>query len=180
MPEDNKRGFLDRLKDAARDIIPGEQGKKTAPAKKPEPTNQDGFKRTAKISRPKVTGGLSEGRTTARLNVAAGAAPPERELSPRRLAMIEDYMNGEFRLELMKDPAYMYKIVSDERAYQTRLLFEWKNRLESMPAGSPKAEELQAKIKRAQSIATNLFQVLKRITGTEGSTGGTDFLTDNK
>ncbi|MGD6630634.1 hypothetical protein VWS50_22630, partial [Xanthomonas citri pv. citri] len=79
-----------------------------------------------------------------------------------------------------KDPAYMYKIVSDERAYQTRLLFEWKKRMASMPAGSPKAEELQAKIKRAQSIVTNLFKVLKRITGTQGSTGGTDFLSDNK
>ena len=91
-----------------------------------------------------------------------------------------DYMKGEYKLEQMKDPAYMYKIVSDERAYQTRLLFEWKKQIQAMPPGHPKAEELQARIKKAQAITTNLFKVLKRITGAEGSTGGTDFLSDKK
>lgn len=179
--DENKRGFFDRLKNAVSDILPGDAPKKgPPPPRKPDQGSaSDGFKRTAELGRPKATGGLNEARATARLN-GASVGPPEHDLSPRRLAMIEDYMKGEFKLEVMKDPAYMYKIVSDERAYQTRLLFEWKKRMQSMPAGSPKAEELQAKIKRAQSIVTNLFKVLKRITGTQGSTGGTDFLSDNK
>jgi hypothetical protein len=184
MADENKRGFFDRIKEAVDQIIPG-----TEPAKKPagaplrrppaSAVGVDGFKRTVDLARPKHTAGLNEAKPTGRL-AEQGSGPTEADLSPRRLAMIGDYAKGEFKLEQMKDPAYMYKIVSDERAYQTRLLFEWRKQLQALPAGSPKALELQEKIKTAQAIATNLFKVLKRITGAEGNTGGTDFLSDKK
>ena len=183
MEDRNKRGIFDKLKDAVENIIPGgDAGKKPGPTptRRPPPSavGQDGFARTGEMNRPLATGGLNQAQSTGRLNAPAG--PSDAELSPRRLAMIEDYMKGEYKLEQMKDPAYMYKIVSDERAYQTRLLFEWKKQIQAMPPGHPKAEELQARIKKAQAITTNLFKVLKRITGAEGSTGGTDFLSDKK
>ncbi len=186
MDDQNKRGLFDKLKDAVEQIIPGGDGGKKpgpSPVKRPPPSaaGQDGFKRTAEMNRPMATGGLNQAQPTGRLNSpATPAGPSDTELSPRRLAMIEDYMKGEYKLEQMKDPAYMYKIVSDERAYQTRLLFEWRKQIQALPAGHPKAEELQARIKKAQAITTNLFKVLKRITGAEGNTGGTDFLSDKK
>lgn len=183
MDDRNKRGIFDKLKDAVDQIIPGGEGKKPGPTpvKRPPPSavGLDGFKRTSEMNRPKATGGLNDARPTGRLN-AASSGPSDADLSPRRLAMIEDYMKGEYKLEQMKDPAYMYKIVSDERAYQTRLLFEWRKQIQALPPGSKKVEELQARIKKAQAIVTNLFKVLKRITGAEGSTGGTDFLSDKK
>lgn len=182
MQDPNKRGLFDKLKDAVEQIIPGGEGKKPGPTpvRRPPPSavGQDGFKRTGEMNRPKATGGLNEIKSTARLNEPAG--PSDAELSPRRLAMIEDYMKGEYKLEQMKDPAYMYKIVSDERAYQTRLLFEWRKQIQALPPGSAKVEDLQGRIKKAQAIVTNLFKVLKRITGAEGNTGGTDFLSDKK
>ena len=184
MDDRNKRGLFDKLKDAVEQIIPGSDAKKAGPSpvRRPPPSavGQDGFKRTAEMNRPKATGGLNEAKPTGRLNEPQAMGPSDAELSPRRLAMIEDYMKGEYKLEQMKDPAYMYKIVSDERAYQTRLLFEWRKQIQALPAGHKKVEELQAKIKKAQAIVTNLFKVLKRITGAEGSTGGTDFLSDKK
>lgn len=184
MDDRNKRGIFDKLKDAVEQIIPGADGGKKpgpTPVRRPPPSavGQDGFNRTGEMNRPKATGGLNEAKPTGRLSAQA-VGPSDADLSPRRLAMIEDYMKGEYKLEQMKDPAYMYKIVSDERAYQTRLLFEWRKRVQAMPPGHPQAEELQTRIKKAQAITTNLFKVLKRITGAEGSTGGTDFLSDKK
>ena len=183
MADPNKRGLFDKLKDAVDQILPGGDGRKPGPtpARRPPPSavGLDGFNRTAEMNRPKATGGLNEAKPTGRLN-SPSQGPSDRDLSPRRLAMIADYEKGEFKLEQMRDPAFMYKIVSDERAYQTRLLFEWRKQIQALPQGSKKVEDLQARIKHAQGIVTNLFKVLKGITGAEGSTGGTDFLSDKK
>jgi hypothetical protein len=184
MADPNKRGIFDRLKDAASQILPGADAPKQGagtPARRPaSAAGPDGFSRTGGINRAGATGGLGAPPSTGRLEAEAPKGPPDVVLSPRRLQMIEDYMAGEYRIESMKDPAFMYKIVSDERAYQTRLLFEYRKQLQGLPTASKKAEEIQKKIERAQTITTNLFKVLKRITGAEGSTGGTDFLSDKK
>jgi hypothetical protein len=105
----------------------------------------------------------------------------DHELSPKRLAMIDDFMTGKAKLEQMKDPTFMYKIVSDERAYQTQLLFELQEQQAVLAdKDGAEAQALDAQIKRSQAIVTNLFKVLKYITGKKGRTGGTGFLSEEK
>lgn len=90
--------------------------------------------------------------------------------------MARDFARGDFKIPQMQDPAFMYKVVSDERAYQLRLLQERRKVLARIPKAHPKAGELQAKIAEGQETVRMLFGLLKRITGREGATGGTDFL----
>lgn len=102
---------------------------------------------------------------------------PEHELSPRRLAMISDFISGQTKLAEMRDPKYMYKVVSDERAYQVRLLKE----MQARRAAAMDAEaiaDLEARIATSQAIMQNLFKVLKHLTGKTGKTGGTNYLGD--
>lgn len=180
MGEEKKRNLFDKLKDA---VVPG-QSQPAAGVQKPRvlPTNPlaDKVRLTTDNLRNKAkpTAQLDGGaKPTAQL--AQPNMPNEAALSPRRLAMIDDYMRGEAKIEQMKDPAYMYKIVSDERAYQTRLLIEFRKQATQVknPNG-PEAAALQEKMRRSQAIVQNLFKVLKRITGKQGRTGGTDFLSD--
>ncbi|GEM_PF-5975240 len=102
----------------------------------------------------------------------------EKELSPRRLAMITDFMNGDYKIPDMMDPMFMYKVVSDERVYQAHLLSRLKKKRDRLPSEHPERETLDARIDQVQTIVGNLFSVLKHITGKSGMTGGTDFLTE--
>jgi hypothetical protein len=179
--EEKKKNLFDKLKSAVDQVIPGQGGSSPGAPKKAMPTKPglaDAFKSTNQLGKAPATGQLGNAPSTARLK---HQGPADEELSPRRLAMIDDYMRGEAKIEQMNDPAYMYKIVSDERAYQTRLLMEFRKQYGQLGKTSgPEAEALQAKIRRAQAIVQNLFKVLKRITGKQGHTGGTDFLSDKK
>lgn len=180
MGDEKKPNLFDKLKSAVdQAIVAG--GPVTGGVKKPRPVESaagaDKGKWTSEFTgQGKKTAELSDGKGTTRLQ-----GPPDEQLSPRRLAMIDDYMRGEAKIEQMNDPAYMYKVVSDERAYQTRLLIDFRRQFAQLgQTTGPDAELLQNKIRRSQAIVQNLFKVLKRITGTKGSTGGTDFLSDKK
>ncbi|HEY9722488.1 MAG TPA: hypothetical protein V6D47_10755 [Oscillatoriaceae cyanobacterium] len=131
---------------------------------------------------PKAVGTDQLQRTapsTANLDVMALDIPDEAELSPRRLAMISDFITGKAKMETMRDPKYMYMVVSEERSYQTQLLKELKLRREA--AEDPVAiADLDTRIAGAQAIIKNLFKVLKHLTGKAGKTGGTDFLGDEQ
>jgi hypothetical protein len=178
--EEKKPNLFDKLKSAVDQVIPGQGGSPTPAKRKAQPTKPgvaDAFKLTDRLGKAQPTGQLNTAPNTQRLK---RQGPSDEELSPRRLAMIDDYMRGEAKIEQMNDPAYMYKIVSDERAYQTRLLMEFRKQFVALgKTAGPEAEALQAKIRRAQAIVQNLFKVLKRITGKQGHTGGTDFLSDS-
>jgi hypothetical protein len=129
------------------------------------------------------TGHLQQTRATAPLPTQELPPPPpsDEELSPRRLAMINDFMGGNLKVQQMNDPTFMYKVVSDERAYQTeRLMTQQQALRRALQATSPDAEELEAQVRRTQAIVQNLFKVLKRITGKQGATGGTNFLSPDK
>jgi hypothetical protein len=136
----------------------------------------DGFNASAG-ARALPTGELGAPRGTQQL---AMEGPSDKQLSPGRLAMARDYASGLRRIPQMEDPAFMYKVVSDERAYQTRLLFERRKALERAAGDLPRTERLRAQIAEGQQTIKMLFQVLKQITGRQGATGGTDFLSDQK
>ena len=187
MGEEKKKNLFDKLKGAVEQVIPGaanqpadrQQGAQRQRADRTNPLADKLRLPTDSLRKAKPTAQL--GGESQRTKELTPSGPSDEELSPRRLAMIDDYMRGEAKIEQMKDPAYMYKIVSDERAYQTRLLIEFRKQSQQLknPNG-PEAEALQARIRRAQAIVQNLFKVLKRITGKQGHTGGTDFLSDKK
>lgn len=151
MSQEKKKGFLEKLRDGLR--------AETQPA---------AGKATQELRQTPGTKGLeSEG-------------PSDAVLSPRRLAMARDYADGVYRIPQMHDPAFMYKTISDERAYQTRLLFQRKKALSQMPPEHPRRAQLKADIDEGQAIIKMLFGILKQVTGRQGSTGGTDFLSDQK
>ena len=151
MAQEKKKGFLEKLR--------------------------DGLLAESKPVVSRVTRELAQTPGTKNLEPAA---PSDAVLSPRRLAMARDYADGIYRIPQMHDPAFMYKTISDERAYQTRLLFQRKKALSQLPADHPKRAHLQSELEEGQATIKMLFGVLKQVTGRQGSTGGTDFLSDQK
>lgn len=177
--EEDKGGLFGKLKGAMGQAL-GVPGSGAVPPQGPQGARRPAAK-TGGDSFRNSTQPLAPAPRTKPLAPEAPArplGPSEEELSPRRLAMIEDYLRGDFKIEQMRDPAYMYKVVADERAHQTRRLLALRKQLAG--AKGEQAEKVQAQIKRAQTTVQNLFRVLKRITGKEGRTGGTDFLHGGK
>ncbi|MEB3285016.1 MAG: hypothetical protein VKN33_07005 [Candidatus Sericytochromatia bacterium] len=136
---------------------------------------RDGLLPETREAAPKATRELKRSPGTKRLE---SAGPADALLSPRRLAMARDYAEGIYRIPQMNDPAFMYKTISDERAYQTRLLFQRKKALSQLPPDHPRITRLTEEIREGQIIIKMLFGVLKQVTGRQGTTGGTDFLSD--
>ena len=172
------KGLLSKLREAVEQAVKPAAPEQGPPARK-TPSSAipaDGFRSSAG-ERAQPTGELRAARDTSQLT---NDGPAEAQLSPKRLAMARDYANGLRRIPQMEDPAFIYKVVSDERAYQTRLLFERRKALERLKGESPKAERLRGLIAEGQQTVKMLFQVLKLITGHQGATGGTDFLSDQK
>lgn len=177
MAEDKKPGFFDQIKrlvDGGSKPLPEAQ---TRGLKRPTPgqaSPTDNLVRSAAQTSRLSGGAAPTGQLANAPTAPMGPGPSQSELSPKRLAMIDDFMNGRVQLERMQDPTYMYKIVSDERAYQTVVLKDLKERFAL--ADAAEAQALDADIKRTSAIIQNLFKVLKYITGKQGRTGGTNFL----
>ncbi|MEB3330075.1 MAG: hypothetical protein VKQ33_12660 [Candidatus Sericytochromatia bacterium] len=171
------KGLLGKLREAMEQAVNPAPPEATRPPRRPGPSGGlpgDGFNPSATARAP-ATGELGASRETEHV---ARQEPSDAQLSPRRLAMARDYASGLRRIPQMEDPAFMYKVVSDERAYQTRLLFERRKALERATGDPARAERLRAQIAEGQQTIKMLFQVLKQITGRCGATGGTDFLSD--
>jgi hypothetical protein len=101
----------------------------------------------------------------------------EDELSPHRLALIEAFAAGRHPLAVMRDPQYMYRLITDERDYQTAALKACRREyLLARGEGGADVEDLELQLKRHGVIIQHLFKVLKALTGKEGSTGGTGFI----
>ena len=185
MKDDKKPGFLDQLKrfvdpKGVQDDPNGPQPiSSQMPFGQPRSPRRPGQMSTDRLQATVSTARLEGTSRTAELGPADPlSGVPQDELSVRRLAMIDDFMNNRVKLERMKNPTYMYKIVSDERAYQAWLLTDLKQRLyQQSNRRRPEAMELEQQIRSTSAIMQNLFKVLKYITGKKGHTGGTDFLT---
>lgn len=106
------------------------------------------------------------------------------EASKKRMAVIMTYMKDKNAIPEFKDPKFIYKIISDERTYQTAMVSQQETDLrEFMLAGGGQDPELaerrdamEQQIQATRNRLTQLFMLLKHITGVKGKTGGTGFL----
>lgn len=132
---------------------------------------------------------------------AAASGPlrtPEEEAaeSKKRLGFITAYMKNPKGDPAFEDRALVYKVLSEERAYQQAQIVTVQQELKQLPppaeamgltpeeaADDPRYENLEARrsaieerLRTAQSRQTQLFMLMKKLTGVKGKTGGTGFL----
>lgn len=137
---------------------------------------------------------MRQGRQTAPLAGQPTTPLPTPELSPeqqvaeskKRMGVIMTYMKDKNAVPEFKDPKFIYKIISDERTYQTGMVTELETELRSYvmswdgdrddPEFLARKEELEQQIQGTRNRLTQLFMLLKHITGVKGKTGGTGFL----
>ena len=137
---------------------------------------------------------VRQGRQTAPLAGQPTTPLPAPELSPeekleaskKRMAVIMTYMKDKNAVPEFKDPKFIYKIISDERTYQTTLVSELESELREYlmgwvgdredPEFLSRKEALEQQIQGTRNRLTQLFMLLKHITGVKGKTGGTGFL----
>lgn len=115
--------------------------------------------------------------------------PPEqaqKEADERRL-LITAYQKNPRLLPEFQDKPFIYRVVSDERAFQKERLDALRLELRQIvmdplrhdpedPEVQRRRSELEARIEECNGHLTGLFLLLKRITGITKKTGGTDFL----
>lgn len=137
---------------------------------------------------------VRQGMQTAPLAGQPTTPLPEPELTPeqkaaeskKRMGVIMTYMKDKNAVPEFKDPKFIYKIISDERTYQTALVSEleaelrifvmsWEGNREAAEFLERK-EDLEQQIQSTRNRLTQLFMLLKHITGVKGKTGGTGFL----
>jgi hypothetical protein len=126
------------------------------------------------------------------------AATPEEEAaeSKKRLALILAYMKNPEGDPTFKNKPLMYRILTEERTYQQGQIAQMNEALAQMPppaahmgltekqaAEDPvyagleeRRAELQKRIDVSQTRQTQLFMLMKKLTGKTGKTGGTGFL----
>ena len=137
---------------------------------------------------------MRQGRQTAPLAGQPTTPLPAPELSPeqkleeskKRMAVIMTYMKDKNAVPEFKDPKFIYKIISDERTYQTALVGELESELREYTLGwvgdredpefLERKEAMEQQIQATRNRLTQLFMLLKHITGVKGKTGGTGFL----
>ncbi|GEM_PF-2979257 len=106
--------------------------------------------------------------------------------SKKRMAVIMTYMKDKNAVPEFKDPKFIYKIISDERTYQTamvgqleaefrELTMSWVGDREA-PEFLARKETLEQQMQGYRNRLSQLFMLLKHITGVKGKTGGTGFL----
>lgn len=164
-----KKGFLGSL----RSFIGGAPDSKapsapSGPSAKTKLTAPLPGARTAPLEKPELT-------------------PEEKaEESKKRMGFIVTYMRTPDALPEFKDAKFVYKVVSDERSYQTELVEKLQIELRRLTfswSGDPEdetflaqREELENRIQGIRDRLSQLFLLLKHLTGVKGKTGGTGFL----
>lgn len=166
------------------------------------------------INRPPVTGSLARGSDSlvrGRAPEAPRAAPasptsplrsPEEEAaeSKKRLAFIMAYMKDPEGDAAFKDKPLVYRILSEERAYQQSQLVLLEAEFKQLPPSAAslglseeealadarfdgleeRRAELENRLNTARTRQTQLFMLMKKLTGVKGKTGGTGFLAPPK
>jgi hypothetical protein len=134
------KGFLNSLfnkvKNTLESTLPGNLDKAfelpPEPAKPaPRPAGPDRFtSQTGKLSAP-------TGTTPLPFPAVLQDPAVRAQESQQRLAFIMAYLKDPASVPQFKDPKYVYKIVSDERTYQSELCGEWEGKLKTMLIGAP-------------------------------------------
>lgn len=126
------------------------------------------------------------GSRTSPLEKAPLTPEEKEEESKKRMGFIITYMRTPDALPEFKDVKFVYKVVSDERSYQTERVEQLQIELKTMTfgwSGDPEDEdylarrgELENRIQSIRDRLSQLFLLLKHLTGVKGKTGGTAFL----
>jgi hypothetical protein len=158
-------------------------GTKEAPAAPQRPVQplkrgSDAFVRQSRQTAPLA------GQPTTPLPLPELSPEQKAEESKKRMAVIMTYMKDKTAIPEFKDPKFIYKIISDERSYQTAVVgqqeAELREFLRSEEGQDPellaRREALEQQIQGTRNRLTQLFMLLKHITGVKGKTGGTGFL----
>lgn len=153
-----------------------------APRPRPEARGTDSFHRTERQLSPTQTTRLESSPTEPSPESAA-------EASQKRMAFVLAYLQDSDAVPQLKDARFVYKLVSDERAYQSELYKEAEARLRELLALADPAsledpdapaclqrQAIEAELQASRDTQTQLFRVLKKVTGKRGRTGGTGFL----
>lgn len=161
-----KKGFLGNLRSFLGGA-PEPKGPPAAPQRAQHTAPLPGA-RTAPLEKPELT-------------------PEEKaEESKKRMGFIVTYMRTPDALPEFHDAKFVYKVVADERSYQTELVEQFQAELRSITfswSGDPEDEtfvaqrdELETRIQGIRDRLSQLFLLLKHLTGVKGKTGGTGFL----
>jgi hypothetical protein len=118
------------------------------------------------------------------------------EASRKRMAFIVAYVKDPTSNPIFQDRALMYKVLAEERTHQQGLLQAAEDALGRMPpppaslgmtdeeiqadprlvAQEARRAELEKKRRQAGAVQTQIFNLLKAITGIDGTTGGEDYV----
>lgn len=177
---------MDDKPDILSNLVSGLKGLFQPPAKPTTPTRKAPPKGADAFIRPAT-------RDTAAL-AAQSTAPLEQvrtpeqkaEESKKRMVFIVKYMKDPASVPEFKDPKFVYKIITDERSYQTERVASLQAQLKQLihgesddpnaPSQLEQREDLERQIQASRDKLTQLFLLLKRVTGVKGKTGGTGFL----
>ena len=168
-------GGLKSLFSGAKEAPPAPQ-RQTGPLKK----GADAFVRQGRQTAPLA------GQPTTPLPMPELSPEQKLEESKKRMAVIMTYMKDKNAVPEFKDPKFIYKIISDERTYQTAMVADLEGELREFlivwegdredPDFLSRKEALEQQIQGTRNRLTQLFMLLKHITGVKGKTGGTGFL----
>ena len=160
-------------------------GSKEAPAAPQRRTDSSNQGADAYVGRGRQTAPLA-GLSTTPLPLPDLTPEQKAEESKKRMAVIMTYMKDKNAVPEFKDPKFIYKIISDERTFQTErvglleadlreLVLGWAGDRED-PDFLERKEALEQQIQGTRNRLSQLFMLLKHITGVKGKTGGTGFL----
>lgn len=108
--------------------------------------------------------------------LSAPAAPPAAEEDPlaasrARMAFINGYLKAPSGDPAYQDKALVYRVMSEERAYQQTLVAELMAELKRLPEGDPRASELESHLKTANSRQGNLFTLMNKVAEARRASG---------
>lgn len=96
--------------------------------------------------------------------------------SKERMGFIIAYMQDPEGDPAFKDKQLVYKVLTEERSYQQNQIVKLSEDLKALPPGDERALEIEELIGTARTRQSQLFTLLKRLTGVRGKTGGTGFI----
>lgn len=106
----------------------------------------------------------------------APAAEPVTDEDPvaasrARMAFINGYLKAPSHDPAYQDKTLVYRVMSEERAYQQTLVAELMAELKRLPEGDPRMSELESHLKTANSRQGNLFTLMNKLAEARRASG---------